>query len=193
MLSLNRTLSFTTVYYISLCVAKYLKFNMFWVFYIFLNKYRRIVERLFCFFARNDEQFLHLIRFPYYPHTPATASGCCFYNYRIANFSSNQNSFFFISYITFTSHCHWDSACQSNCPGNRLIPHFINGIRGGADIKYFIIDALLSKISVLRKKTITRMNSICICLQGNSDQLFNIQKHRNFRYILGIIKNYIST
>src|SRR5664279_4131749 len=64
MFSLYGAFPFTQMYHMAMCITEYLKFNVFWVFNIFLNKYRRIVECFFSLFACYYEHLLHLIGFP---------------------------------------------------------------------------------------------------------------------------------
>src|SRR5512133_2299760 len=130
------------------------------IFNIFFYKYRRIIERFLCFAAGHSKHLLHLGGMPDDSHSAAAAARSSLYDYRVTDLIGIEQGFVFVCDAAGTSHCHRDTVFQGDLPGNSLVAHLINCIRGGADENYPAVRTLVSKIGVLRKEPVSRMDCI---------------------------------
>ena len=174
--ALQRTVAVTQVDGVALTVGKHLNFHVAWIGEEFFQIDHRVAERRASFgasqFGRGDQVFF----FVYHAHAAATAAASGFDDYRVADFTANRQSSFFVfrqravgaGYGRYASGDH-------GVLGRNLVAHQANGVGFRADKGEAGFLYLLSKVGVFREKTIAWVDGGSASHFGCGNDRWNVQ------------------
>ena len=156
-------------------VTQHLNFDVAWMFDVFFEVDRPILEGAFGFLTCRCQTGFQTDIVMRHAHTAATTACCCLDQHRIAHFMGQFQRVFLAGDQPFATWHDWHIGRHGQLAGLVFVAQLAHSLFGRADELDVTRAAYLGKMSVFREEAVTRVNGLHIPDFGGGDDSRNIE------------------